>query len=110
MGVRITGAVLSGSPAYQAGLDRDDVITAINGVATRMVEQVEAAITGARAGTTLNLTYLHRGLGPPKIAEIRVIADPRLEVIPAEQTDQTLTAAQRQFRESWLRSHAGNTL
>ena len=110
MGVRITGAVLSGSPAYQAGLDRDDVITAINGVATRMVEQVEAAITGARAGTTLNLTYLHRGLGPTKIAEIRVIADPRLEVIPAEQADQTLSAAQRQFRDSWLRSHAGNTL
>jgi predicted metalloprotease with PDZ domain len=109
MGVRIAGAVLSGSPAYQGGLDRDDVITAIDGVAATDAEQVGAAIRAASPGTTLNVTYLHRGLGQPKTAAIRVIADPRFEVIPAEQTDQVLMPAQRQFRDAWLRSHAGNT-
>lgn len=107
-GVRIAGAVLSGSPAYQAGLDRDDVITAVNGAPATGVEQVEAAIRGASPGTTLNVTYLHRGLGQPETAAIRVIADPRFEVVPAEQAAQTLTPAQRQFRDAWLRSRAGN--
>ena len=109
MGVCIAGAVLSGSPAYQAGLDRDDVITAVDGVAATDAEQVGAAIRAASPGTTLNVTYLHRGLGQPKMAAIRVAADPRFEVIPAEQTDQTLMPTQRQFRDAWLRSHAGNT-
>jgi predicted metalloprotease with PDZ domain len=108
-GVRIAGAVLSGSPMYQAGLDRDDVITAIGGAATTGAEQVEAAIRAASPGTTLNVTYLHRGLGQPKTAAVRVIADPRFEVVPAEQAAQTLTPAQRQFRDAWLSSHAGNT-
>jgi len=55
------------------------------------------------------VTYLHRGRGQPMTATIRVVADPRLEVVPAEQTGQALTAAQRNFRDAWLRSHAGNT-
>jgi len=108
-GVRIAGAVLSGSPAYQAGLDRDDVITAIAGAAVSAAEQVDSAIRAARPGTTVNVTYLHRGMGPPKNVAIRVIADPRLEVVPAETAGQTLTPAQRQFRDEWLRSRAGNT-
>jgi len=109
MGARIGAAVPSGSPAYQAGLDRDDVITAVNGAAARGAEQVQAAIRAATPGSTLSVTYLHRGQGQPKTAVIRVIADPRLEVVPVEQASQTLTPAQRQFRDAWLRSRAGNT-
>jgi predicted metalloprotease with PDZ domain len=109
MGVRIAGPVLSGTPAYQAGLDRDDVITAIDGVRASSAEQVNGAINRARPGTTVNVTYLHRGLGQPKSAAIRVIADPRLDVVPIEQAGQTLTQSQRQFRDAWLSSRAGNT-
>jgi predicted metalloprotease with PDZ domain len=108
-GVRIAGAVPSGSPAYQAGLDRDDVITSIGGGAVSMAEEVESAIRGVRPGTVLNVTYLHRGIGAPRDAAIRTTADPRVEVVPAESAGQTLTTAQRQFRDAWLRSKAGNT-
>jgi predicted metalloprotease with PDZ domain len=108
-GVRVAGAVLSGSPAYEAGLDRDDVITAIGGAAVRAPEQVDAAIRAARPGATLDITYLHRGIGPTKSAALRVVADPRMEIIPAETSGRMLTPAQRQFRDAWLRSNAGNT-
>ena len=108
-GVRIAAASLSGSPAYQAGLDRDDVITAIGGTAATRAEEVDVAIRAARPGMPLTVTYLHRGRGQPMTATIRIVADPRLEVVPAEQAGQTLTAAQRSFRDAWLRSHAGNT-
>ena len=109
MGVRIAGPVPTGSPAYQAGLDRDDVITSIGGAAANAAEQVESVIRAARPGTALNVTYLHRGIGSPRNTAIRTAADPRLEVVPAEMAGQTLTAAQRQFRDAWLRSKAGNT-
>jgi S1-C subfamily serine protease len=109
MGVRIAGVVPSGSPAYHAGLDRDDVITAIGGAAVNAAEQVDSVIRAARPGTAINVTYLHRGIGPPRNTSIRTTADPRLEVVPAETAGQTLTPAQRQFRDAWLRSKAGNT-
>jgi hypothetical protein len=38
------------------------------------------------------------------------MADPRLEVTPAEQAGGMLTPAQRQFRNDWLSSHATNVL
>ena len=101
--------MLSGSPAYQAGLDRDDVITAVGSTPATRAEEVEAAISATRPGMPLAVTYLHRGRGQPLTSTIRVIADPRFEVVPAEQAGQALTDAQRRFRDAWLRSHAGNT-
>jgi predicted metalloprotease with PDZ domain len=109
-GVRIAGTVLTATPVYQAGLDRDDVITAIDGRAVNGAEQVLGAFRNAAPGTTLNVTYLHRGLGQVKAAAVRVMADPRLEVTPAEQAGGMLTPAQRQFRNDWLSSHATNVL
>ena len=108
-GVRIAVAVPAGTPAYQAGLERDDVLTQVGGASATRAEEVDAAIRAARPGTALSVTYLHRGRGQPVSATIRVIADPRLEIVPAEQAGQALTDAQRRFREAWLRSQAGNT-
>jgi predicted metalloprotease with PDZ domain len=107
-GVRVTESTLFGSPAYQAGLDRDDVITAVGGKPVTSADQVEGAIRAARPGDGLSVTYLHRGGGQRLMATIRVIADPQLDVVPAEQAGQPLTPAQRQFRDAWLRSRAGN--
>ena len=106
-GVRIAGAVLVGSPAYEAGLERDDVIVAVDAAAAPRAEDVNAAIRAARPGVSLAVTYLRRNQRVTSM--IRVIADPRVEVVPAEQAGQTLTDAQRRFRDAWLRSAAGNT-
>jgi hypothetical protein len=37
---------------------------------------------------------------------IRLVQDPRREVVPAEDAGQALTAAQKQFRSAWLASQA----
>ena len=108
-GVRITAAVPAGTPAYQAGLERDDVLTQVGGAPVTRADEVDAAIRGTRPGTSVAVTYLHRGRGQPMSATIRVIPDPRLELVPAEQAGQALTDAQRRFRDGWLRSQAGNT-
>jgi len=108
-GVRITAAVPAGTPAYQAGLERDDVLTQVGGAPVTRADEVDGVIRGARPGTSVTVTYLHRGRGQPMSATIRVIPDPRLELVPAEQAGQALTDAQRRFRDGWLRSQAGNT-
>jgi len=108
-GVRIGAAVPTGSAAYRAGLDRDDVITAIGGRATRNAEEVDGAIRATAPGNTVTVTYLHRGRGQPLTATIRTVADPTLEVVPAEQAGRALSDAQRRFRDGWLSSRAGNT-
>jgi predicted metalloprotease with PDZ domain len=106
-GVRIAGAVPFGSPAYEAGLERDDIIVAVNAAATTRAENVDAEIQAARPGMSLAVTYLRRN--QRVTSTIRVVADPRLEVVPTEQAGQPLTDAQRRFRDAWLRSAAGNT-
>jgi len=108
-GVRIAAAVPVGSTAYRAGLDRDDVITAIGGTTMRRAEEVDAAIRATPPGSTVNVTYLRRGRGRPLMTAIRTIADPTLEIVPTEQAAGTLTEAQRRFRDGWLSSRAGNT-
>ena len=108
-GVRIGAAVSAGTPAYQAGLERDDVLTQVGGASVTRADDVDTAVRGARPGTPLAVTYLHRGRGQPISSTIRVIADPRLEIVPAEQAGQGLTDAQRRVRDAWLRSQAGNT-
>jgi predicted metalloprotease with PDZ domain len=108
-GVRITAAVPADSPAYRAGLDRDDVITTIGGTAMRRGEEVDAAIRATAPGGTVTITYLHRGRGQPLMTTIRTVADPTLEVIPAEQAGGTLSDAQRRFRDGWLSSRGRNT-
>jgi hypothetical protein len=47
--------------------------------------------------------------GQQLTATLRLIADPTLELVPAEQAGQPLTPAQRRFREEWLSSASRNT-
>jgi hypothetical protein len=40
---------------------------------------------------------------------LKLVDDPRLTLTPAEEAGQTLTDAQRRFRETWLSSAARNS-
>ena len=101
-GVRITGAVPFGSPAYDAGLERDDVILTVGTITASHPGDVDRAVRTAGPGTSLPVTFLRRG--QPANGTLRVVDDPRIEVIPAEEAGQPLTDAQRRFREAWLGS------
>jgi predicted metalloprotease with PDZ domain len=106
-GVRLAAAVPMTSAAYAAGLDRDDLIVSIGPSTNVHVGEVESAIQSARPGSDLPIVFVRRG--QRVTATLRVVADPRIEVVPVEQAGQTLSDGQRRFRETWLRSAAGNT-
>jgi predicted metalloprotease with PDZ domain len=98
-GLRVTTLVPFGTPAYAAGIDQDDVITAIDGQ-----KPSGAIVPLARAmkpGSVIRLTVRSRG-GAEAVREVTVAPDPHLEIVPVEAAGGTPTPAQKAFRESWL--------
>jgi S1-C subfamily serine protease len=95
---------LFGSPAYLAGLDRDDIIVSVAGSRTATSADVEKAITMRKPGDSMQVVYDRRGERITTV--IKLGDDPSLELVPAEEAGQTLTDAQRKFRDSWLASAA----
>ena len=105
---RIREDVPLGSPAYVAGLDRDDVIVAVGGANVTSALEVERAIGMRRPGDTLPVLFDRRG--QRMTATVRLVQDPRVELVTAEAAGQPLTAAQKSFRDAWLSSAARNGL
>jgi len=101
-GARVVSDTLFGSPAYLAGLDRDDIIVSVAGSRTATSADVEKAITMRKPGDSLQVVYDRRGERITTV--IKLGDDPGLEIVPAEEAGQTLTDAQRKFRDSWLAS------
>jgi predicted metalloprotease with PDZ domain len=91
-----------GSPAYEAGLERDDVLLSVGGKPVTRASDVEAAVQSKKPGDSLPVTFERRGQRVS--ATMKLVEDSRREIVPAEQAGQTLTMAQRRFREAWLGS------
>ncbi len=60
-GVRVVELVPFGSPAYAAGLERDDTIVSIGGAAASSAGDVERAIRTRRPGDTVPIVFERRG-------------------------------------------------
>jgi predicted metalloprotease with PDZ domain len=105
-GVRVLGATPFGSPIYEAGVDRDDVLTSVGGVRIASIADVDRVLASRKPGEGVPVVY-ERNRQSIKSAVV-LIADPRQEVVTAEDAGQPVTDAQRRFRDAWLRSAARN--
>ena len=99
-GVRVVAMVPMGSPAFDAGLDRDDVIVAVGGTTVTSEAELRKRLAQAKPGDELPIAFERHG--ERVSSTIRLAQDPRREVLPVEDTGQTLTAAQKRFRDAWL--------
>ena len=106
-GARVAELVPPGSPAYAAGLERGDIIVSIGGTRVMRADDVDRALTARKPGDTLAVAFERRG--QQVTATLRLVEDPSVELVPAEQTGQPLSDAQRRFREAWLSSAGRNT-
>ncbi|HEX6464107.1 MAG TPA: PDZ domain-containing protein [Vicinamibacterales bacterium] len=104
-GTRIGSLTAPGSPAYEAGLDEDDQITAIDGKPVATWSQVQDAIASHKPGDRIRVDYTRR-TGAAARAAMTLKQDPSLEAVLVEDIGGTLTAAQKSFRDAWLGSHA----
>ena len=100
-GLVIRGVVPFGTPAYEAGLDRGDVIVAVDGAPATMAAW--QGVSRRRAGSMMTVTIRRRD-GETVTRTVTLAADPAMQIVPIEEAGGTLTPEQRAFRESWLSS------
>ena len=103
-GVRVMNAVPFGSPAYAAGLDRDDVIVSVSGARLSTAAEWSRILQARRPGDVLPIVFQRRGQSVS--AALTLGEDPRVQAVPSEEAGQGLTDAQRAFRDAWLNSAA----
>ena len=103
---RVVSTVPLGSPAYLAGLERDDVIVSLGGVNMAAAGDFTRAIRQRKPGETVPIVFERRGQRVN--GTLRLIADPEVEVVLAEDVGNTLTTVQKQFRDAWLSSAGRN--
>jgi predicted metalloprotease with PDZ domain len=97
----IAALVPINSPAYLAGLEKDDEIRMIDATTLRSPEDASAAMQRAKPGDRLRVAYVDRS-GVDRTATVMLVEDPHLEVRPIEVDGGALTSSQRTFRDRWL--------
>lgn len=103
-GASVVNGTQVGSPLYDGGVDRGDVIRSIGGRAVRSDDDWQAIMAAAPPGGTVEIVFEQRGV--ERTAQMRVAMDERTEVVLLESRGTALTAAQRAFRADWLGSRA----
>ena len=91
-----------GTPAYDAGLDQNDVIASVNGKPVASIQQFNEIVASLKPGDRVDVG-VRRGAGTIT-ATVSVREDPQLEAVLLEDTGATPTAEQKAFRDSWLGS------
>jgi predicted metalloprotease with PDZ domain len=101
-GARVTEPTLEDTPLYAAGLDRDDEIVTVEGVAIGGSARLEEVVQRRRPGETARMSIRRRGVA--RELTVTIAEDPTLQLVPAERTGRSLTASERAFRDAWLSS------
>ncbi len=99
-GVRIPALVDWGTPAFNAGLEEGDVITAIDKQLIASPDDWQTAIRAKKPGETILVDFTRRGAASQ--TRITLAEDPRMEIVTLESTGGTLPADQKRMREDWL--------
>jgi predicted metalloprotease with PDZ domain len=95
---KVTALVDWGTPAFAAGLEKDDVVLSLDGKPF-----TADALKGYKPGSTVAMD-VKRPTGKILSLGLTVGNDPALEAVTIESTGATATAVQRAFREAWLGS------
>lgn len=122
LGVQVTqtadgptiGAVIAGSPAENAGLQRGDVIKAMDGTSVSDVQAVRNALTGKNPGDKVTVSITRNGNAqdltvtleapPTPLAEANPVL-PELSGIPSDQLFSHLMGGSFQFTDQNDKSH-----
>ena len=99
---RLDQPALFGSPIYRAGLDQDDEIVSLDGEPMASSPQLDRVLQRHKPGDSVPVVFLRRGARTTALLTLE--ADSHLEIVPVERTGRALTAAERSFRDAWLKT------
>ncbi len=100
--VVVAGPTTIGSPMRALGLSAGDRILTIDGAVVETPDAVRAAIAAKRPGDEIRVTW--RARSGEREGRVRLMTDPRVEVLLYEDAGLTPTPQQLAFREAWLKS------
>ncbi len=104
-GARVVEPARFGSPLYDAGVERGDLLISLDGQRLSSMPRLDAVLGKLDDGQQVPLVYERRG--ERLTARVTVTVDPTLELVPAEQVGRGPTPTQLRFRDEWLGSKAG---
>ncbi len=88
-----------GSPLHDAGVNRDDILTMLDGQRISSARGLARIVQGKRPGDRLSLSFRRRGLD---IESTVVLGeDSRVELVLVESSGADLTPQQEAFRTAW---------
>jgi predicted metalloprotease with PDZ domain len=96
----VGNSTLRHTPAYEAGLDRGDVLLSIDNTRVHAPVDVQRIVQSKKPGDTIAIEFQHRA--EVRTGRVALIEEPRLELVPFESVDRPITDAQRRFRADWL--------
>jgi predicted metalloprotease with PDZ domain len=99
-GMRIPALIDWGTPAFNAGLEEGDVITAVDRQPVANPDDWRAAIRAKKPGETILVDFTRRGAASQ--TRITLAEDPTMEIVTLESAGGTLSADQKRMREDWL--------
>src|SRR5262245_13634570 len=100
-GARIATSPLANTPAYEAGLDVDDVVRQLDGMKVASAEDLAAVLRRHKPGDAIAVEFVDR-TGATTAANVTLAEDPQIELVTAESLSGPLSAPQRTFRRAWL--------
>lgn len=96
------GTTLKGTPAYNAGLDVDNILLTIDGVEIKDQAGLTKVTDTHQPGDVIDVTYSYNG--QQKSTKITLAENPTLELVSIEKTGGKLTPEMQTFRDNWLNS------
>ncbi|MCT8003083.1 PDZ domain-containing protein [Sphingomonas sanguinis] len=99
-GMTIVAPTAPGTPLYDAGLDKGDVIVSIDGRPVADAAAWTALLAAHKPGDRLSIVYRQRG--GERRATMILVADPNQEILLDESLGQSPTPRQMRFRQAWL--------
>jgi len=100
-GLTLAEAPLSNTPAYRAGLDRDDQLRTLDGLKLSFPDDVASVLRKRKPGDTIEVEYVDR-TGVQKTSKVVLTEDPAFALVTVESTGRAPSAAQVAFRAAWL--------
>lgn len=100
-GARTQGVVPMDSPLDKAGVAQDDRLVLLAGTPLPSEQALDEVLSRHKPGDQVALRFVRRS-GETIDTKVTLEADPRIEIVPAEEAGGTVTAEQKTFRESWF--------
>lgn len=107
-GAEVNGSTMRGSPLYNAGIDRGDVITSFEGKSFKSSKEFDSWLESHKPGDTVKLQV--EGRAGKRDVPVTLTGASGLEMVAFEQAGRKLSAEQLAFRKAWLSSKAVHPL